>query len=62
MRNCYQKGKCDKKSCFLCETFWKEANPAIRGIAITSVIVGACIIGILTACILTGVCLLLTQN
>ena len=60
-KTCYNPQKCNSKSCFLCETFWKDANPAIKGLAITTLIIGAAIVGIITACLLVGVCLFITQ-
>ena len=62
MKNtCYNKEKCKNKFCIKCDEFWKNANSVQRGLAITIITVGACLIGILTACIFMGVYLILTR-
>ena len=62
MKNtCYNKEKCKDKFCIKCDEFWKNANSVQRGLAITTITAGACLAGILTACIFMGVCLILTR-
>ena len=57
----YNEEKCKDKFCMKSDEFWKNANSVKRGLAVTAIILGACLIGILMACIFMGVGLILTQ-